>query len=101
MVGLLDPVKDLVSSLTGLALVGSLFKPIPPLIGTLQGTVNGLGLLPFGLQLAARPSTMDPTLCAIQYNATALPEVVFDPFNATLAGVYRYRQQQSVNLGGW
>lgn len=31
----------------------------------------------------------------------ALPAPEFDAFDATMANIYRYRQQQAVNLGAW
>ena len=36
-----------------------------------------------------------------RYNAPPLDDQVFLPFDQAKATVYRYRQQQSVNLGSW
>jgi glucan 1,3-beta-glucosidase len=40
--------------------------------------------------------------CSIEpYNAPPSFELTFPPFDEATANVYRYRQQQSVNLGSW
>lgn len=41
-------------------------------------------------------------VCNVQpYDAPELGEQAFAPFDQAKANVYRYRQQQSVNLGSW
>ncbi|KAH9857066.1 glycoside hydrolase [Lenzites betulinus] len=44
----------------------------------------------------------NPAECSAQpYDALDLGEQLFAPFDQAKANVYRYRQQQSVNLGSW
>lgn len=54
-------------------------------------------------QLKAK-STIGPGKCPVQkkYTPTAdLPPPTYPPFDPVQANVYRYRQQQGVNLGSW
>ena len=121
MVGLLQPLFDLASVLSTLGLVGALFKPIPGLIGTLQGTANPLiGGLGLPLQLNAQPQTpgngsnfisfaqnvtsagvIDVASCQVTYEAAPIVATTFPPFDEAQSKIYRYRQQQMVNLAGW
>jgi len=40
--------------------------------------------------------------CSVDpYDAPSVGDQVFSPYDQTTAHVYRYRQQQSVNLGSW
>jgi hypothetical protein len=40
--------------------------------------------------------------CAVQpYSPPPIPDQVFPPFDRKQSSIYRYRQQQSVNLGSW
>lgn len=51
--------------------------------------------------------TVGPGKCAVQKEYTpvggwsALPSPTFAPFDPIKANIYRYRQQQGVNLGSW
>jgi len=55
----------------------------------------------------AKSSTIGPGACPIQTDYTPvggwsnLPAPEFDAFDPVMANVYRYRQQQGVNLGAW
>ena len=49
-------------------------------------------------------STIGPGKCAVQQKYTptsALPAPTYPAFDPVQANVYRYRQQQGVNLGAW
>lgn len=128
MVGLLQPVVDLATLLSSIGLLGALFKPIPGLLSTLEGTVNpllsGLGL-PIQLDVQSPNHTFQsanysgyaslvsknrgPTAnlnlsllnCQVSYESPPMVALTFPPFDADKAKVYRYRQQQMVNLAGW
>lgn len=58
-------------------------------------------------RVAAKSATIGPGKCAIQTEYTpvggwdALPAPEFAAFDPVMANVYRYRQQQGVNLGAW
>lgn len=43
----------------------------------------------------------DPECHVEPYNAPQIMQQTFPPFDPETAYVYRYRQQQSVNLGSW
>lgn len=45
---------------------------------------------------------MQDTACVVPpYDSPIIPTPLFPPFDDTRANVYRYRQQQGVNLGSW
>jgi glucan 1,3-beta-glucosidase len=91
--------------LQGLGLSQGLFKPVPSPYRITTNTVN--------ITRASNASAVDiaPTLstpkrrdtsCHVEpYDAPAIEDQAFTPFNQTEANVFRYRQQQSVNLGSW
>lgn len=60
-----------------------------------------------GANKFASTATVGPGKCPVASSYTpvggadALPAPTFEPFDAVQANVYRYRQQQSVNLGAW
>lgn len=122
---------DLTSILSALNLVESIVKPLPVVggilggvIGTADGVLNSTlgtvdstlsGILG-GILLenvtdtnAASSATDIPSsilsnlTCAVQPYVLLTPITVepFAPYNASQAMVYRYRQQQAVNLGSW
>ena len=46
--------------------------------------------------------TAPKAACTIEpYPSVPITRPVFEPFDAKIADVYRYRRQQSVNLGSW
>ena len=51
------------------------------------------------LRVRAQPN--DPECYDAQYNAPQMTHQNFPPFDSQSAYIYRYRQQQSVNLGSW
>lgn len=109
---------NLGSLLSALGLVTSLLKPVPivgdlvpGLLGTLIPIVNQtLSNLPI---LAAVDGSDDdgtgtggvqstPVCNNIEsYAKSVVPLQSFAPFDLAMSNVFRYRQQQSVNLGSW
>ncbi|KAF9466289.1 glycoside hydrolase superfamily [Collybia nuda] len=91
----------------------------PTSTSTINNTTNSPGLTPSvsgstvsnfnkvpGLSLLETveppPGTIDDNSCNIEpYNAPPVIYQTFAEFNEEMANVYRYRQQQSVNLGSW
>ncbi|KAF8810115.1 glycoside hydrolase [Phlegmacium glaucopus] len=53
----------------------------------------------YHLQVRADPN--DPECHVEPYNAPQITKQTFPPFDPAIAHIYRYRQQQSVNLGSW
>ena len=51
--------------------------------------------------LRVRAQSNDPECYVEPYNAPQITQQEFPPFDSEIANVYRYRQQQSVNLGSW
>ena len=51
------------------------------------------------LRVRAQPN--DPECHVEPYNTPQVTQQEFPPFDSESAYVYRYRQQQSVNLGSW
>lgn len=107
-------------------LVGGLLGTVDGLVGTVDGITAGTGLpipaissLPIiGQILEATPESeaaassfvvndpqsLDTTLpaCVVEpYDPPAVFAQTFAPFDEAQANVFRYRQQQSVNLGSW
>lgn len=130
----LASVSSLTQVLSGLGLVGALFKPIGPVVDTVSGALQpALGptinpaLAPLGLSLIATPdannttgsantaasnaqntntteatsAAQDPQCVVEAYEVPPPSSWVFPPYDKNDAMMYRYRQQQSVNLGGW
>ncbi|CDZ98740.1 glycoside hydrolase [Phaffia rhodozyma] len=81
---------SLSSVLSAMGLVASIMKPVP-LIGDILSADGGLGI---GYR-TANCSAVD----AYEKSVVSLEE--FAPFDQAVSSVYRYRQQQSVNLGSW
>ncbi len=44
---------------------------------------------------------LDVACNVVSYNAPPVLDQEFPPYEQSIANVYRYRQQQSVNLGSW
>ncbi|KDQ60739.1 glycoside hydrolase family 5 protein [Jaapia argillacea MUCL 33604] len=116
------------SLLSSLSLTQGLFKPVPELLDSGFGSVlsptvapstsissstiptnkSSLGFASKSHPGSALPISFIPTQvldqsgdCTVQpYNAPDIPQK-FVPFDQTRANVFRYRQQQSVNLGSW
>lgn len=113
-----------------LGLTQGLFKPIPDVntlaqnalsntVNTINGNSSGVGLslnsgfASIGNTSQDQPAEQDPLAeaegsqsdtadCNVEpYDALPLGDQTFPPFDQTKANVYRYRQQQSVNLGSW
>lgn len=104
-------------------LVGSLTAPIDGIIDAVDGVMDGLGLpkltdLPIigGLLEAedpnpdgSSPKKSTPFMnlakansCYVEpYDPPPVLSQTFPPFDQAKANVFRYRQQQSVNLGSW
>ena len=105
---------NLSSLLSALGLVTSLLKPVPivgdlvpGLLGTLIPIVNQtLSNLPI---LAAVPGEENENAMAggkycnniESYSKSVVGVQAFAPFDQAMSNVFRYRQQQSVNLGSW
>ena len=53
------------------------------------------------LSLRVRAQPNDPECYVEPYNAPQITQQNFPPFDSDSAYIYRYRQQQSVNLGSW
>ncbi|RDB24049.1 Glucan 1,3-beta-glucosidase 3 [Hypsizygus marmoreus] len=66
-------------------------------VGAAQSVPSGLNFLEAGDSSAPQPKGCDVE----PYDAPPVENQVFAPFDATKANIYRYRQQQSVNLGSW
>ena len=112
--GLFKPIPDLVGGLTA---------PIDGLVDGVDGVLSGLGLpkltdLPLigGILEAEDPNTEDGGIvkiaqivnaavsnsCYVEpYDPPPVLSQTFPPFDQTKANIFRYRQQQSVNLGSW
>lgn len=107
--GLIGSVNDTVHGIVSTvnqttAGLGSPLPGLPPLpiVGILQ-TDQKLVNLAKGSKSKEKVSAMnldDPQCQVIPYNAP-VPEPHFTPFDYVNANIFRYRQQQSVNLGSW
>ena len=93
--------------LQSLNLAAGLFKPTPapPLFSTLG---NGSSFDPSGVLGGTSVASSDPLGFNVQedcspgpYSAPPITDQEFPPFDSAKATVFRYRQQQSVNLGSW
>ncbi|TDL27386.1 glycoside hydrolase [Rickenella mellea] len=102
-------------------LVGSLLAPLDGVVNTVDGITGPLGLpaissLPIiGQILEAEPASsqslnptsknpkiLDTVSCEVDpYDPPPVVAQSFPPFDQAKANIYRYRQQQSVNLGSW
>ena len=92
--------------LQSLNLTTGLFKPTPapPLLSSL----NGSSFDPFGIFGNTSVASSDPLGFNVQgscspepYLAPPVTDQEFPPFDSAKAAIFRYRQQQSVNLGSW
>ncbi|KAI5124592.1 hypothetical protein M0805_003109 [Coniferiporia weirii] len=121
------PSPDLLSALLkALGLTQSVFKPIPDLvdgvIDSVDGITHGLGLPgisdlpligslldvgdpqvdPYGSIAPEDVEVLDATSCNVDpYDPPQVLSQTFPTFDQVKANVFRYRQQQSVNLGSW
>jgi len=93
--------------LQSLNLTTGLFKPTPtpPLLSALG---DGSSFDPFGISGNTSIASSDPLGFGIQgncspepYSAPPVTDQEFPPFDSAKAAIFRYRQQQSVNLGSW
>ena len=93
--------------LQSLNLTTGLFKPTPapPLLSALG---NGSAFDPFGILGNTSIASADPLDFNVQgncspepYSAPPITDQEFLPFDSAKAAIFRYRQQQSVNLGSW
>jgi len=93
--------------LQSLNLTTGLFKPTPapPLLSALG---NGSSFDPFGVLGNTSVASSDPLdfnaqgSCSPEpYSAPPIIDQEFLPFDSAKAAIFRYRQQQSVNLGSW
>lgn len=118
------------SLLQSLGLVQGSFKPAPNVAVTSNATITSIHYAGSfhdadaaleGAQLfheqqnATRPMTLHSSLgvvndhsaaknsrCTVTpYDPPPIADQVFRPFDSSMANVYRYRRQQSVNLGSW
>ena len=118
---LLKPIPDLVGALTA-----PLQGPLDGIVSAVDGIGAGLGLPPLeSLPLIGQFLEADPSKIANPYKSLAVvnqevlaaeggdpchvqpydpPPVLsqtFPAFDSSRANIFRYRQQQSVNLGSW
>ena len=93
--------------LQSLNLTSGLFKPTPPppLLSVLG---NDSSFDPFGILGNTSIASSDPLDFNVQgncspepYSAPPITGQEFPPFDSAKATIFRYRQQQSVNLGSW
>jgi glucan 1,3-beta-glucosidase len=93
--------------LQSLNLSSGLFKPTPapPLLSALG---NGSSFDPFGILGDPPVAFSDPLDFNVQgdcspepYSAPSITDQEFPSFDSAKAAIFRYRQQQSVNLGSW
>lgn len=63
-------------------------------------TIEFRGQAPLPTIYSADSVSLLPTCTVAPYDAS-VPLQNFPPFDAASANVFRYRQQQSVNLGSW
>ena len=75
------------------------FEHVSPSPDTMQ-TVAGTSY-PVYHPFQARAQPNDPECHVEPYNAPQITQQTFPPFDPESAYIYRYRQQQSVNLGSW
>lgn len=109
--------------LHALGLTQGFFKPTPSLLASTENTAGSInGTLPQAQNFpvvnssnnlpsrANLPDTVNNvqdmnqhgTSCYVApYDVPTIGDQVFSPFDETRANVFRYRQQQSVNLGSW
>ncbi|KIK91947.1 glycoside hydrolase family 5 protein [Paxillus rubicundulus Ve08.2h10] len=94
------------SLLQALGLVQGSYKPAPNLPLTGNGTI---AYIPFH-DLFGTSNNTDATFdgsasggncTVVPYDAPPITDQDFAPFESTIATIYRYRRQQSVNLGSW
>lgn len=104
---LLDPLLDpLFPILRGMPILGGLLGSLlPPLGLPAAASVDGYNYtMPHNSpsNAAAANAPIDPASCMVEpYVAPDVLSQTFPPFDPVKANVYRYRQQQSVNMGGW
>lgn len=93
--------------LQSLNLTSGLFKPIPapPLLSAIG---SGSSFDRFGILGNTSTASADPLGFNVQgdcnpepYLAPPITDQEFPPFDSAKAAIFRYRQQQSVNLGSW
>jgi glucan 1,3-beta-glucosidase len=100
-------VQQFSALLQSLNLTAGLFKPTPtpPLLSALG---NGSSFDPLGIFGNTSIASSDPLGFDVQgncsperYSAPPVTDQEFPPFDSAKAAIFRYRQQQSVNLGSW
>src|SRR6201999_3400683 len=79
--------------------------PAPPLLSALW---NDSSFDPLGILSNSSVASSDPLGFNAQgncvpepYSAPPITDQEFPPFDSAKAAIFRYRQQQSVNLGSW
>ena len=102
--GLTAPLDGVVSAVDGVA--GSLGLPALtslPIIGSLLDAKDALSFTNAYDSLALGGSQkLDSTSCEVQpYDPPPVLSQTFPPFDPAKANIFRYRKQQSVNLGSW
>ena len=100
-------VQQFSALLQSLNLTAGLFKPTPgpPLFSALG---NGSSFDPLGILDNTSVASSDPLGFNTEencnpepYSAPPIADQEFPPFDSAKAAIFRYRQQQSVNLGSW
>ena len=118
-------IGNFVTLLRALSLVEGSYKPFPSNPLTSNSTASSTGYYPSGFLGAPVDTTFNASDPGTNYNATSfyppvggdigadihcsvvsydsppLPNQSFWSFDSITATVYRYRRQQSVNLGSW
>ena len=100
-------VQQFSALLQSLNLTAGLFKPTPgPLLLSTLGNISSFN--PFGVLANSSIASSDPLDFNIQgscnpepYSAPPVTDQEFPQFDSAKATIFRYRQQQSVNLGSW
>ena len=95
------------STLLAYSLESISYKPIPvvPALHELSLRQNGASSQMHTEELSkslnqTHKAAQDPGCYVEPYNAPPIDQD-FPPFDPSLASIYRYRQQQGVNLGSW
>jgi len=100
-------VQQFSTLLQSLNLTTGSFKPTPA-PALLSALGNGSLFDPFGIFANTSIASSDPLAFNVQdncspqpYSAPPITDQEFPPFDSAKAAIFRYRQQQSVNLGSW
>jgi hypothetical protein len=118
--GLFKPVPGLVSTMndtvhtiydSASGITSSLGLPLPglpplPIVGILdyrpsESASKVQNLATHKLKDPVNVEGFDSATCYIEPYSAPVEGTIFAPFDSVKANIYRYRQQQSVNLGSW